>query len=263
MSVPDRVQLTVPETLDIEITAGASAADLGQRFEEAEKILESASAAAGVSSPEEAREAFEERREALRLIKTRDQAEQENLRDLTYEQIERKVIGLGKSIPVYPDTRVSTPPLCSDLESSMKELRKAEKSLDEARQDWEAARDARNAVREVRDKLRESSRETRIQLNLKEDDLRHAEEELSRARARISDEELRTNLEKATGEVRLQEGNFRDAESALKKKAPEKVKTLMETTMASLQTIQKKRKNAQTELTEVRTRLKVLGGGDS
>jgi len=259
MSVPDRVQLTVPEILDIEITAGASAADLAQRYEEAQKTLENACAAAGVSGPDEARNAFEERREALRLINNRDQIERENLRDLTYEQIERKVIGLGKSIPIYPDKRVLTPPLCSDLESSRKELRKAEKSLDEARQDWEVARDALNAAREVRDKLRESSRETRIQLDLKADDLKHAEEELSRARARISDDELTANLEKATKEVRIQEGNFRDAEIALKKKGPEKVKTLMETTRASLRTVQKKRKNVQTELTEVRTRLKVLG----
>lgn len=259
MSVPDRVHLTIPETLDIEITAGASAADLAQRFEEAQKALKNACAAVGISGPDEAGNAFEKRREALLLINNRDQIERDNLRDLTYEQIERKVIGLGKSIPVYPDERVSTPPLCSDLESSRKELRKAEKSLDKASKEWEVARDTLNAARKVRDKLRESSRETRIQLDLKAADLKHTDEELGRARAGISDDKLRANLEKATREVRVQEGNFCDAEIALKKKEPEKVKTLIETTRASLQTVQKKRRNAQTELTEVQTRLKVLG----
>jgi len=107
--------------------------------------------------------------------------------------------------------------------------------------------------------LRESSRETRIQLDLKAADLKQAEEELSRARARIPDDELKEKLDKSTKEVRFQEGSFRDAENALKIKGPEKVKTLMETAKGSLLTVQKKRKNAQTGLTEVQTRLKVLG----
>ncbi len=259
LSVPDRVRLTIPETLDIEVTAGARAVDLSQRFEEAQEALTSACTAAGVSDPDEARNAFEERREALRQIKNRDQTERDNLRDLTYEQLERKVIGLGKSIPVYPGERVSTPPLCLDLESAQGELRKAEKSLYDAGRQWEIARDTLNSAREVRDRLRESSSETRIQLDLKTADLKQAEEELSRARARIPDHELKEKLDKSTEEVRFQEGSFRDAENALKIKGPEKVKTLMETARDSLLTIRKKRKNAQTGLTEVQTRLKVLG----
>lgn len=259
ISVPDRVRVTIPETLDIEVTAGARAVDLSQRFEEAQEALTSACTAAGVSDPDEARNAFEERREALRQIKNRDQTERDNLRDLTYEQLERKVIGLGKSIPAYPDERVSTPPLCFDLESAQEELRKAEKSLYEAGREWEIARDTLNSAREVRDRLRESSSETLIQLDLKAADLKQAEEELSRARARIPDDELKEKLDKSTKEVRFQEGSFRDAENALKIKGPEKVKTLMETAKGSLLTVQKKRKNAQTGLTEVQTRLKVLG----
>ena len=259
ISVPDRVRVTIPETLDIEVTAGARAVDLSQRFEEAQEALTSACTAAGVSDPDEARNAFEERREALRQIKNRDQTERDNLRDLTYEQLERKVIGLGKSIPAYPDERVSTPPLCFDLESAQEELRKAEKSLYEAGREWEIARDTLNSAREVRDRLRESSSETLIQLDLKAADLKQAEEELSRARARIPDDELKEKLDKSTKEVRFQEGSFRDAENALKIKGPEKVKTLMETAKGSLLTAQKKRKNAQTGLTEVQTRLKVLG----
>ena len=259
ISVPDRVRVTIPETLDIEVTAGARAVDLSQRFEEAQEALTSACTAAGVSDPDEARNAFEERREALRQIKNRDQTERDNLRDLTYEQLERKVSGLGKSIPAYPDERVSTPPLCFDLESAQEELREAEKSLYDAGREWEIARDTSNSAREVRDRLRESSRETRIQLDLKAADLKQAEEELSRARARIPDDELKEKLGKSTKEVRFQEGSFRDAENALKIKGPEKVKTLMETAKGSLLTVQKKRKNAQTGLTEVQTRLKVLG----
>ena len=259
ISVPDRVRVTIPETLDIEVTAGARAVDLSQRFEEAQEALTSACTAAGVSDPDEARNAFEERREALRQIKNRDQTERDNLRDLTYVQLERKVIGLGKSIPAYPDERVSTPPLCFDLESAQEELREAEKSLYDAGRQWEIARDTLNSAREVRDRLRESSRETRIQLDLKAADLKQAEEELSRARARIPDDELKEKLDKSTKEVRFQEGSFRDAENALKIKGPEKVKTLMETAKGSLLTVQKKRKNAQTGLTEVQTRLKVLG----
>lgn len=258
-SVPDRIRLTIPDALNIEVAAGASATDLSQRFEKAQETVKNACSAAGANDPDEARNAFEKRLEALRHIKNRDQTERDNLRDLTYEQLKKKVIVLGKSIPAYPGERISTPPLCFDLESAKGELQKAEKSLDEASREWEVARDILNATRKVRDRLRESSLETRIQLDLKADDLKQGEEELSRARVRIPDDELKAKLDKATKEVSLQEGNFHDAEKALKKKGPEKVKTLMETVEGSLKTVHKKRKNAQTELIEVQTRLNVLG----
>ncbi|MDI6776746.1 MAG: AAA family ATPase [Syntrophales bacterium] len=257
--VPDRVRLAIPGTIDLEITAGASAADLSQRLEEAQEALEKACTAAGVSGPDEARRAFEERQEALRLIENRKQIERDNLRDLTYEQLERKVAGLGKTIPAYPGERVLSPPLCPDLESAKREIRRAEESLAVASREWEAARGILNAAREVRDRLRESGRETIIQLDLKAADLKQVEEELRRARNRISDEELKANLNEAVREVYLQERNFHDAEEALNKKRPEKVKTLMETARGSLQTVRQKRKDAQNGLIEVQTRLKVLG----
>ena len=56
-----------------------------------------------------------------------------------------------------------------------------------------------------------------------------------------------------------EEGNVGSAEASLKAKNPERVKALAETAKGSLQTTQVRRSSAQTELTEVQTRLKIHG----
>jgi len=59
--------------------------------------------------------------------------------------------------------------------------------------------------------------------------------------------------------VASEEANVVSAEESLKAKNPERVKALAETAKGSLQTTQTRRTAAQTELTEVQTRLKIHG----
>lgn len=257
--VPDRMRLTIPDTLDVEVAAGASAADLARGLDEAGKALEKACAAAGVAGPDQGRRAFEERREALRTVAGRDRIERENLRDLTYDELERKVVGLGKSIPAYPRERAPSPPLCEDLGSAKKELIRAETELDHARREWERMHRELNSAREVRDGLRESGRDALVQLELKREELKSAADALARARARAADDALQESLYASTREVRAQEERAREGEQALRQREPEKVRTLMEAAKGSLETASKRRREAETELAQVRARLQVLG----
>jgi len=59
--------------------------------------------------------------------------------------------------------------------------------------------------------------------------------------------------------VSVEEASVRAAETSLKGKNPERVKALAETAKGSLQTTQNRRNAAQTEQTEVQTRLKIHG----
>jgi len=257
--VADRSRLTIPDTLDVEITAGSSIEGMSRKVDEAREGLDNACATAGVKNPDEARKAFEERRDASRHVETKGQVEKDNLRDLAYEQLERKLYGLQRSVPEYLAKRVPEPAICPDLDAAKKERANAEEAQRKANSEWESAREALDAARTVREGLNTKNQEARVQLDLLAKDLKHSHENLVRARKSVPDDTLDLNLAEAVRAVAGEEGNVGSAEASLKAMSPERVKTLAETAKGSLQTTQARRASAQTELTEVQTRLKIHG----
>ncbi|MFC1856864.1 AAA family ATPase [Thermodesulfobacteriota bacterium] len=259
LSISDRVRITIPGSLQVDLTAGSSSSDLLKRVEEAKQKLDVACNDAGVSNADEARKSFEARREAQQAVARRREIEKENLRDLTYEELERKVIGLGKGVPAYPTARVPAPSLPPNLESAKEELRNAKAEIEQANKAWEEARTKLDSARKVRDGLRERYQKARVELDLKADELKRAENELSRSRSETSDKDLESEFLKCTDAVHKEEESVKSAEANLRGKEPDRVRILAETAKGSLQTIEKKRESAQQENTEVRTRLKVFG----
>jgi hypothetical protein len=259
MSVADRLRLTLPRNLDIEIVAGSSSERLQKKVDDAQLALENACKDAGVASPDEARKAFEERIEASRSVKDKEQVEKDNLRDLTYEQLERKLHGLQQGVSEYLAKRVRKPAICPDLDLAKKERARAEAELQKASGNWETAREALDAARSVRDGLNSKHQESRVQLDLLSKDLNQARENIDRARKGVPDGALETALANAVQAVASEDANVRAAEISLTAKYPERVKVLAETAKGSLLTTQNRRNAAQTELTEVQTRLKIHG----
>ena len=243
----------------MDLTAGSSSSDLLNRVEEAKQKIDALCKNAGVRSADEARQSFEARREAQRIIGRREEIEKENLRDLTYEELERKVIGLGKGVPAYPTERVPEPNLSPNLKSAKEELRNAEVGLEKANKVWEDARTELDSARKVRDGLKERYQKAIVELDLKTDELKRFEEELLRSRKNASDDYLESEHLRCTKAVQREEENVKSAEANLRGKEPDRVRTLAATAKGSLQTVEKKRESAQQENTEVRTRLKVFG----
>ncbi len=259
LSVSDRVRVTIPGSLQIEVTAGSSSSDLSKKVVEAKQKLDAACNVAGVSNADEARQSYDVRREAQQSVARQNEIEKENLRDLTYEELERKVIGLGKGVPAYPAARIQEPKLSENLESAKKELRSAEAGLEKADEAWEEARTELDAARKVRDGLREQYQKVRVELDLKAEELIRVEDELARSRKITSDDDLELEHSKSTKLVHTEEENVKSAAIDLRDKEPDRVKALAETAKGSLGTVEKKREAAQKENTEVRTRLKVFG----
>jgi DNA repair exonuclease SbcCD ATPase subunit len=259
LSVSDRVRVTIPRSLQMEVTAGSSSSDLSRKVEEAKQKLDAVCNDAGVSNADEARQFYDARREAQRSIARQKEIEKENLRDLTYEELERKVIGLGKGVPAYPAARIPEPKLPENLEAAKKELGSAEGDVERANKAWDEARTELDGARKVRDGLRERHQKVRVELDLKAEELNRAEDELARSRKITSDDALESEHSKSTKLVHTEEENVKSAETDLRDKEPDRVKALAETAKASLGTIEKKREAAQKENTEVRTRLKVFG----
>ena len=259
LPVADSLRLTLPRKLDIEITAGSSSEKLQRKVDDAQLALENACHDAGVAGPDEARRAFEERGEASRQVKNKEQIEKDNLRDLTYEQLERKVSSLQQSVPDYLANRVRKPAISPDLDSAKRERASAEIGLQKTNGNWETARKALEAARDVRDGLSAKHQEARVQLDLLAKDLKRASENLDRARQSVPDDALETTLESAIRAVGSEDNAVRTAEASLKAKNPERVKSLADTARGSLKTTQNRRDTAQTELTETQTRLKIHG----
>ena len=259
LSVADRTRVIIPEILDIEITAGSSTEGLLRKVADAKSVVETTCKKAGVSSPDEARRAFEERREAVSHVESKGQTEEENLRDLTYEQLEGKIIGLQQSVPGYLAKRAQEPALCADLESARKERTKAEAKQENASKERDEARKSADAARVVRDGLSTKHQEVRIQLDMLAKDLNSAIENLERGRKTIPDDALEETLVGAAAKVSSEESIVRAAEVSLKAKNPERVRALADTAKGSLQTAQNRRATVQKDLTEVQTKLKIFG----
>lgn len=259
ISVADRSLLTIPDVLEVEITAGSSSEGLSRKVEDARRSLDDVCRKAGVSCPSEARTAFEERREATRHLESKTQVEKENLRDLTYEELDKKLLGLQQAVPGYLAKRVADPTICPDLESARQERGRAEVLQQELVKRWETARVFLDTTRIARDGLKNRHQESRVQLNLLSEDLNRIREELDRARKNVSDGALETSLVNVVQAVASEDTKVRAADSSLKVKNPERVKILAQTAKGSLVTTQNRRSVAQTEVIEVRTRLSIHG----
>ena len=257
--VADRSRLTIPNSVDVQITAGSTTEALSGKVDEARQGLENACAAAGAKSPDDARKAFEKRLDASRHVETKGQVEKDNLRDLTYEKLERKLKGLEKSVPEYLAGRLPEPAVCTDLGSARRERANAEEAQQKANSGWEAAREGLDAARTVREEMNTKNREARVRLDMSGKELRHARDHLDKARKGAPDHALDLNLAEAVQAVAGEQGHVGSAEASLKAMSPERVKALAETAKGSLQTTQTRRSSAQTELTEVQTRLKIHG----
>ena len=259
LSVSDRVRVTIPGSLKMEMTAGSSSSDLSRKVEEATQKLNAICNVAGVSNADEARQSYDARREAQKSIARQKDIENENLRDLTYEELERKVVGLGKSVPAYPAARIREPELPATLEAAKKKLRSAEIDLEKTDKAWEEARRKLAAARKVRDGLRARHQQVRVKLDLKAEELNRAEDELARSRKIIADDDLESEHSKFAKLVHTEEEQVKGAAADLRDKEPDRIRALAETAKGSLETAQKKRAEAQEEATEVRTRLKIFG----
>jgi len=259
LSVADGVRMSIPDALDIEITAGSSTEDLTRKVVESERSLDALCTAAGITDADDARRAFESRNDALQRVEAKGQVEIDNLRDLTYEELDQKLVGLRRSVSDYLTKRVTEPSIPPDLDSAKRECAMAETEKDRVNRTWEESRESLDGARCVRDGLREQHQEARIRLDVGEKELGRKREALERARTTASDEDLDVAGEEATAAVSDEESQVRAAEESLLAKNPERTRALAETARGSLQTTQNRRNAAQTEQTEVQTRLKIHG----
>jgi hypothetical protein len=259
ISVSDKTRVSVPGIIVIEITAGSSIEGLARKLEDSRRALQIACAAALVAEPDEARKAYDERQEAMRGVENKDRVEKENLRDITYESLERRLHNLQQTVPDYLVRRVKDPAICPDFDTAKKERTKAEANLLAVKGELENTRKMLESARTLYDGVNIKHKETGAKLELLAKDLKQIQENLEKAREKESDEELEANLSDAERIVLSENTAYLSAADSLKASNPEQVRALADSTKGSLKTIKSSYDSKVNGLTEVQTRLKIMG----
>ncbi len=259
ISVSDKTTVSIPGTLDIEITAGSSIGGLARKVEEARLALHAACAAAAVADPDEARKAYDERQEALRGVENKDRVEKENLRDITYENLEQRLYNLQQSVPNYLVGRVKDTPICPDFDTAKKERAEAEANFQAASDELDNTRKALESARSFFEGVNIKYREDVAKLEQLDKDVKQTQENLDKTRKKESDEILEVNLIAADRAVLSEDTGYRSAADSLKAFNPEQVRALADSTKGSLKTIKICHDSKDKELIEVQTRLKIMG----
>jgi len=259
ISVSDKTKVSIPGTIDIEITAGSSIEGLARKVEDARQALQAVCAAATVADPDEARKAYDERQEALRGVENKGRVEKENLRDITYESLEQRLHSLQQSVPNYLVRRVKEPAICPDFDTAKKERTKAEANLQAASGELENTRKVLESAGSFYAGVNIKHREAGAKLEQLVKDLKQTQENLDKARKKESDETLEGNLTAADRAVLSEDTAYCSAADSLKAFNPEQVKALEDSTKGSLKTIKNSHDSKDKGLIEVQTRLKIMG----
>jgi DNA repair exonuclease SbcCD ATPase subunit len=257
--VPDRVSLTVPGRLQMEIAAGSSVDTLSKEVEEVENKLREICASLGITGADKSREAFDERQEASRQVEEMRRIEKENLRDLSYDELVRRILRLQQTVPAYLSERVSEPPMLDNSQSTKTELDRL-KTIQYGLEAQEAkAEAALDQVRKLRENRNGAYIEARSVWEHHKQGLADLKRTLDERRVALPDEAVFAALDDAVKVLTRAEADVREAEATLRALNPDQGKQLDETARESLERIQQRMKGADRELTEVTTRLKING----
>lgn len=259
ISVPDKLKVSVPGILDIEITAGSSIEGLAKKVEAARQLLKKDCDAAKVADPDEARKAYDERLEAARGVENKVRVERDDLRDITYESLEIKLHNLQQSVPNYHVKRVKAPEICPDFDTAKKESAKVESNLQTANSELENRREILDSARSIFESVNIKHKEAGAKLEQMAKDLKQTQEIFDKARKKESDETLESSLTAANQAVLSESAAHRSAGDSLKAFNPDQIKALADSTQGSLKTIKSSSTSKDKLLTEVQTRLKMMG----
>ena len=257
--VPDRVSLTVPGRLEMEIAAGSSVDTLSKEVEEAENRLSEICASLGITGAGKLREAFEERQEASRHVAEMRRGEKENLRDLSYDELAGRILKLQQTVPAYLCERVSEPPMLDNSQSTKTELDRLTKTQHGLEAEQGKAEAALDQVRKLCENRNETYVEARSVWEHHKQGLASLEKRLKEKRAAVSDEAVFAALEDAVKVLTQAETDVGEADAGLRALNPEQGRELDETGKESLKRIREQMTRADRELTEVTTRLKING----
>lgn len=259
-TVPDRLQIQVPDQLTITVRAGTSLEALNQAVHAAQEQLERLYGEYGVADREDAEQQVTEREQAERTLKDASKRESENLRDLTFEQLEAKVAELEERTRRYVVERTEKQPaIGADLETCRILRDAAEENERSTRSAYHDAEQRAESARKHLESVRGRHTDAMAQLATESRHHQAKMRELAEARTATPDEELHANVQGADRTFRKADQNYRTAHEELAASNPDRVRVLAENAKDKVRRLEDQRDQLDRERIGIESRLQALG----
>ncbi len=253
--IRERFRLAVPGLLAVEVAPGVGDERLDAALRAAETRLAELCEQASVPTATAARAAHDVRRRAEQTRAEQRRIVDDNLGELTTEELDTQLAELRERVGAYRTVREAEPAIASDEGLARREAEEAERERAEAQQSLDRVERERDAARARRDEIEEARRDDVILLNLRREETERLDEALRSARADASDEELARQRAETEREADRLGGEACQTRKRLDQEAPERIETLFENAKGALGAIEQEGRQAEDELLAVNTRL--------
>ncbi len=259
LSVNETVALKIGSVAEVRVEPGTSADTLKQAVADAESALAKACAQAGVANSEEAESAWACLAEAKRTLADRDRVAKEHLRDLTREELGKRIQASKAKVDAYKAKRTSEIALPSTSDECKALLNSATTAAAEARALQKKAEAVFGEVQEHHTRCREKHARSSATLEREQQDHKNAIGRLEQARALSSDAALASALETAQASAKTASANFTAAENRLEGADPESAKSMLDAATAAAKAAREQFDAQDRELIGLRTKLDLVG----
>lgn len=257
-AIGERFSLHVPDVLDLEVRAGASASDLRRRVSDAEARLAEACERAEVADLAEAEEAAARRRRHEGTLERRDEALARELEGESQEEFatrlreaEARTVTAAGRIP--EDVEV---PEASTAQQRLETARESEESTREAA---EETRNAREATAETLRREREASSKNSATLEAREEAAERLRRQLEEARRENPDDALERSVTDAAEAYGLAASALDEVQEELSGLKPETVELETEAARNALEFGVARLNELSRERAALQSRLQVVG----
>jgi len=257
--VSEPVSATIDNTVELRVEPGTSSEALRQAVSDAEGALAKACAKAGVTSPEEAEAAWTALQEAKRTVADRDRIAKEHLRDLTREELGKRIEIAKAKTQAYRAKRSSDLALPATPEEAKTLLEPAARTSADTRKALQDADAVFAQVQEHHTKCREDHAANAALLEQATKDHALAVERLEEERKRASDDKLTKTLTTTEATAKGSLDTLKAAEASLGEADPGSAKEILDTSASTLKNARDQCEEKDRELIALRTKLDLVG----
>jgi len=259
-SIPDRIEVSIPGTIDFFVRAGTSVESLNRSVATASEALRGLLREYGVTSREEASELLKERHEAQTAVVDGERRLSETLKGLSFEELDKRIAAIEESNRIYTAQREKNPiPVGGDVAECRLLRDGAEQEATKAISEHQAAHDGAKATGDILQDLRIRHQDAVARLEMQSGHCAERKARLAEARLLISDDALTSAVVVAEAEELSMRAKLCEAADLLTHTGPETVRTLAENARAASTRLTTQCRELEQEQVRVLARLELMG----
>jgi len=258
-TITERFVLRIPDIADITVTPGSGSQQSKSDVETAAAQLNGKLAHLGVLTTEEARKLNRDRVETEGARSRAKETIDNDLRDLTFDELQGRIRALESKTGTYMDQRIASEPLPKDFDAAQELSTAARMESKQREREASEIEGKRSSAEEVLRQLKEKETMLGWQRPFAETKRLGAQTALKEAREANSDTDLQELLQKDQNNASKAEERHATEKKALEGLNPESVRAEYETAIGVANRMGEKLNQLGEELRDSRTTLRVRG----